>query len=684
MAGAGRRPRQRKENDLLLLLAARRLRRERERTSGGSALRVVVIAVLLLGSAVLVGAAVGAGKAVQAALDDCSLSKQVGKALPTTSLVYARSGYLLGAIPAPVHRQPVEYGAISPWIPKATVAAEDRTFWTNDGLDYTSIARAALADARACGRAVQGASTITQQLVRNLYLNDNKTLKRKITEACLSLKLTQKWSKSKILEAYLNRIPYGHRAVGIEAAARTYFGVHAERLGPAEAALLAGLPQAPSRYDPFVHPDAALKRRNTVLRAMRATGALTATQLRNAIAHPLGLHPGYVYTIRRDPQFFSYVEAQLIDAYGAKRVKQGGLRVYTTLDRHSQALAKKAIKRNLDRKTDPASAVVSINPWNGAIKAMASLVHGHQLQFNLAAQGARQTGSAFKPFVLIDAIWKKHADPNQTVYVSAPFTYQPSPAAKPWSPHTYENTFFGAETLAKGMILSDNVVYAKLTLDVGPAAVAHVAHLLGIKSHLQVVPSIGLGSNSVTPLYMASAYATIAAEGIYRKPYAIRKVVLPDGRADTSHHWGAGKGKRVIPKGVAYTLTQVLEQNVKHGTGISAQIPGRVVAGKTGTTSNWTDAWFCGYTPRRATVVWVGYPHKAVPMRSVHGIHVQGASFPASIWHDFMVPALEGKKPIDFEHAGWNMWKWEGPHGAGGGVQASGSSSSGGGSSPSG
>jgi len=680
-----RRPRRRHRHDELLpLTLALARRRNRPRGSARRALATIAVVLFASGAAVVGGIAVAAAGAVRNALTDCTLEGRTARELPSTSFVFASNGFYLGAVHGATYREPIALKDSSKWVHAATTAAEDRSFWTNDGLDYTSIARAALADASAGGKAVQGASTITQQLVRNLYLNDNKTLKRKITEACLSLKLTQKWSKSKILEAYLNRIPYGHRAVGIEAAARTYFGVHAERLGPAEAALLAGLPQAPSRYDPFVHPDAALKRRNTVLRAMRATGALTATQLRDAIAHPLGLHPGYVYTIRRDPQFFSYVEAQLIDAYGAKRVKQGGLRVYTTLDRHSQALAKKAIKRNLDRKTDPASAVVSINPWNGAIKAMASLVHGHQLQFNLAAQGARQTGSAFKPFVLIDAIWKKHADPNQTVYVSAPFTYQPSPAAKPWSPHTYENTFFGAETLAKGMILSDNVVYAKLTLDVGPAAVAHVAHLLGIKSHLQVVPSIGLGSNSVTPLYMASAYATIAAEGIYRKPYAIRKVVLPNGRADTSHHWGAGKGKRVIPKGVAYTLTQVLEQNVKHGTGISAQIPGRVVAGKTGTTSNWTDAWFCGYTPRRATVVWVGYPHKAVPMRSVHGIHVQGASFPASIWHDFMVPALEGKKPIDFEHAGWNMWKWEGPHGAGGGVQASGSSSSGGGSSPSG
>jgi penicillin-binding protein 1A len=394
---------------------------------------------------------------------------------------------------------------------------------------------------------------------------------------------------------------------------------------------------------------------------MERTGALTPLEYRRAAARPLGLHPGYVYTIRRDPQFFSYVEAQLVAAYGRERVKQGGLRVYTTLDRKAQSLANRAIRANLDRKSDPASALVSINPWNGAIEAMTSMVHGHQLQFNLAAQGRRQTGSAFKTFVLTDAIWHFHADPDTTIYDSAPFTYQPTPQAKPWKPHTYEDQFFGPETLTKATLLSDNVVYAKLTLDVGPRTVRTVARKMGIRSPLQAVASIGLGSNSVTPLELASAYATLASGGVYRKPYAIRKVVLPDGKVDRSRDWGAAKGKRVLPKGTAWMVTKVLEQNVQRGTGVAAQLPGRHAAGKTGTTSNWTDGWFAGYTPRRTTVVWVGYPHKTVPMTNVHGIHVAGGTFPAMIWHDFMQPALAGKKPLEFRQADWPMHAYHGP-----------------------
>jgi penicillin-binding protein 1A len=661
----GRRPRSSGRHDELLpLLVACARRRDRSGGSGKRVAAVIALVVALCAAAVAAGIAIASASAVQKALTGCTLGGRAIRPLPATSFVFAANGSYLGAIHAPTYREPIALTDSSTWVHAATVAAEDRSFWANDGLDYTSIARAALADVKAGGKAVQGASTITQQLVRNLYLNNSKTLDRKVTEACLSLKLTRRWSKQKILEAYLNRIPYGHRALGIEAAARTYFGVHADRLGPAQAALLAGLPQAPSRYDPFVHPDAALRRRNEVLRGMRATGALTGAQARRALARPLGLHPGYVYSIRRDPQFFSYVEAQLVRAYGRARVREGGLRVYTTLERRAQAQATRAVRRNLNRKGDPAAAVVSINPFNGAIVAMASLVRGRQLQFNLAAQGARQTGSSFKPFVLIAAIWKKHADPDRSVYVSAPFTYQPTAQSKPWSPHTYENTFFGPETLTEAMVLSDNVVYAKLTLDVGPRAVAHVAHVLGVKQPLKAVPSIGLGSNSVRPLLMASAYATMASEGVYRKPYAIAKVVLPNGKADTSHRWGARKGKRVIPRGVAYAITRVLEANVDHGTGVSAQLPGRHVAGKTGTTSDWTDAWFCGYTPRRATVVWVGYPHKELPMRDVHGIHVQGASFPASIWHDFMAATLHGRRPIDFRPASWPMHAWEGPRGA--------------------
>jgi penicillin-binding protein 1A len=641
------------------VLTARRLRLGR--TGGrGSAARVVAITVLVLGFATVVGAAVAAGKAVQVALHDCTFAGRAQKAEPITSFVYARDGYSLGAIPATLHRQPVAYSAISPWVREATVAAEDHTFWANDGLDYASIARAALADVSA-GREVQGASTITQQLVRSLYLNDDKTFARKRLEACLALKLTKSLTKPQILTMYLHRIPYGHHALGIEAAARTYFGVPASRLGPDQAAFLAGLPQAPSAYDPSVHSWAARTRRNEVLRAMRNGGSLSTARYRQLVRRKLNLHPGHGYRVIRMPNFFSYVESQLIRAYGRREVEGGGLHVYTTVDPREQTFALNTMRSTLGRPGDPASALVSIDPHSGAIRALASSWHGHELQFDLPADGARQTGSAFKPFVLTDAVWLHHADPQTTWYDSSKFTYQPTAQSKPWTPRTYENRYFGPETLFKATLLSDNVVYAKLTLDLGPASVARVAHLMGITSPLQVVPSIGLGSNSVTPLVLASAYATLASGGVYHAPYAIRKVVLSDGTVDSGHHWGPNDVHRVLPPGVAWTVTKVLQANVREGTGVRAQLPGRQAAGKTGTTTRWTDAWFAGFVPTLTTVTWVGYPLHTRSMSDVHGIEVQGGSFPAEIWHGYMTRALAGSPHGMFHGGGWVLRPYRGP-----------------------
>jgi penicillin-binding protein 1A len=653
-------PRRRRNDDaLLLLLATRRLRRARTGRRG-SGVRAVAIVVLVLGLATLVGVAVAAGKAVRAALADCSLAGRVERPLPATSLVYARNGYFLGAIPAPIHRQPVRYDAMSPWIRKATVAAEDRTFWKNDGLDFHSIARAALADVSA-GRPVQGASTITQQLVRNLYLSDDKTFARKRLEACLALKLTKKWTKREILTDYLNRIPYGHYALGIEAAARTYFGVSASRLGPDQAALLAGLPQAPTTYDPLAHKQAALTRRNEVLHAMRGDGLLSRSRYRKLVRRPLRLRPGHRYSVERMPNFFSYVQSQLVAAYGRSEAAGGGLRVYTTVDPRAQRIALNAMRSALGRRGDPASALVSLDPKTGAIRALASSWHGHELQFDLPADGARQTGSAFKTFVLTDAVWLHHADPGRTWYDSSKFTFQPTPQSKPWTPHTYENRYFGPETLTKATLLSDNVVYAKLTLDLGPRSVAHVAHVMGITSRLQPVPSIGLGSNSVTPLLLADAYATLASGGVHHNAFAIRKVVLPDGKLDKSHPWGQHGVYWALPPGVAVEVTKVLEANVRAGTGVAAQIRGREVAGKTGTTTNWTDAWFAGYTPRLTTVTWVGYPRRQRSMSDVHGIQVQGATFPAQIWHSYTAQTLGHIRPGSFGHARWPLQPYRGP-----------------------
>jgi penicillin-binding protein 1A len=357
------------------------------------------------------------------------------------------------------------------------------------------------------------------------------------------------------------------------------------------------------------------------------------------------------------PNFFSYVQAQLVHAYGRREVEDGGLRVYTTVDPRAQTIALDTMRNTLGRPGDPASALVSLDPTTGAIRALASSWHGHQFQFDLPADAARQTGSAFKTFVLTDAVWLHHADPRRTWYDSSRFTYQPTPQSKPWTPQTYEGRYFGPETLLKATLLSDNVVYAKLTLDLGPRSVAHVAHVMGITSPLQAVPSIGLGSNSVTPLTLAGAYATLASGGIHHAPFAIRKVVLPNGTVQQGPQWGPQQVYWALPPGVAATITKVLEANVREGTGVAARIPGRHVAGKTGTTTNWTDAWFAGYTPRLTTVTWVGYPLRTRSMADVHGIQVQGGTFPAQIWHGYMARVLGHERPatFDFSHASWPL-----------------------------
>jgi penicillin-binding protein 1A len=438
--------------------------------------------------------------------------------------------------------------------------------------------------------------------------------------------------------------------------------VPVSRLGPDQAAFLAGLPQAPTAYDPFARPQAALARRNEVLRALRKDGALSVRDYRRLARRPLGLHPGHGYQVERMPNFFSYVQAQLVSAYGRAEARGGGLRVYTTVDPRAQTIALNTMRKTLGRPGDPASALVSLDPSNGAIRALASSWHGHELQFDLPADGARQTGSAFKTFVLTDAVWLHNADPRRTWYDSSKFTYQPTPLSKPWTPRTYEDRYFGPETLLKATLLSDNVVYAKLTLDLGPRSVAHVAHVMGITSRLETVPSIGLGSNSVTPLTLAGAYATLASGGIHHAPFAIRKVVLPDGTVDRSHPWGPQQVYWALPPGVAATVTKVLQANVREGTGVAARIPGRHVAGKTGTTTDWTDAWFAGYTPRLTTVTWVGYPLRTRSMSDVHGIQVQGGSFPAQIWHGYMAHVLGRMRPasFNFSHAAWPLRPYHG------------------------
>jgi penicillin-binding protein 1A len=623
----------------------RRRARVRERRHGRR--KGVVLVLLLLVAIPLVLALSGYG-AWAGFKNSCSLSSLQPVSIGENSFVYAADGTLLGSIPAERNRQPVALSRISPWMSNAVISTEDRRFYQHGGVDWWGIFRAAWRDVTK-GKVVEGGSTIPQQVVRNLYpVSRERTLQRKVKEACLAVKLSKNWSKDRILATWMNQVYFGNHAYGVEAAAQTYFSKHASDLSLEQAALLAGLPQAPSLYDPILFPQTALARRAHVLKALYDNGDIPVERYQAAIAdRNLHLRPGQLYSQIREPYFFSYVRDQLIAEYGAKTVQSGGLRVYTTIDPAFQRAATRAIRDTLYLKDDPAAALVSINPANGAIRAMTSVYPGGvKNEFNLVAQARRQAGSTFKTFVLTQAV-DDGMNPASTSYVSAPFTWQPDPAIPPWNVSTYSHSYSGLISVQQATLQSDNTVYAKLTLDVGPQNVADMAHKLGVQSPLQPVPSIGLGSNAVSPLDMASAYATLAAGGVYSRPMAIRKVILPNGKEDDQAGWGRPARRRVIPDWVAATVTGILHQNVLYGTGTGANF-GRDAAGKTGTTDDHADAWFCGYLPNLEATVWVGYPQGEVPMESVHGIAVAGGSFPAEIWRRFMEQAVRYSPPQDF------------------------------------
>jgi len=583
----------------------------------------------------------------------CDLSALQPVRQGNSSLVYGANGSLIGVLPAVENRTAVARGAMSPWMPKATVAIEDRRFYDHGGIDPIGILRALVADVSA-GHLVQGGSTITQELVRNLYLSRDKTLQRKVVEACLAVKLARVWSKDRILTAYLNDVYYGNHAYGIEAAAETYFSVPASRLTLEQAAVLAGLPQAPSYYDPLHSPAAALGRRDAVLAALRRSGDITQARYTAAV-HDRSLHlrPSPAYA-SREPYLVGYVENLLEQAYGAATVRAGGLKIYTTIRPRLQRAAVHALSQVVYARHDPAAAIVSVDPATGAIRAMAAVTPATaDNEFNLATTAERQAGSTFKPIVLAAAV-EQGMNPWATRYLSAPF-YD---AALQWRVQTYDGAYAGPETVAAATIHSDNTVYARLALDVGPDAIAGMAQRLGVQTKLEATPSLALGTGAVTPLDMASVYATLAAGGVYSKPLAIRRVAFPDGKVDSG--WGQPQRERVVPDWVAATVTRVLEENMLHGTGVGAHVPGRVDAGKTGTTDNYADAWFCGYTPSLEATVWIGYPQAEKPMLDVHGAAVSGPTLPATAWRLFMERAVAGSTndafPAPVSPAQFTLW----------------------------
>ncbi len=565
------------------------------------------------------------------------------------TLIYSADGKLLARLYLE-DRTVVPYSKIATELVDATVAVEDERFYLHKGVDWQGIGRAVITNVVAPSGRPEGASTITQQYVRNTILLREKTtltLERKVREAYVAMELEKRLSKREILALYLNTVYFGEGAYGVESAARTFFAKHAADLTLPQAALLAGLVQQPSRLDPYDNPKGAVERRRQVLERMRANGYITPEQYEKADATPLKLKraPKPESGIYRAPYFVAYVKKQLQQRYSQSVVFQGGLRVYTSLDTRLQRYAEAAVKASLGDRGDPDTALVSIDPRTGHIKAMYGGRDYSKNKFNLATQGRRQPGSSFKTFVLATAL-EEGIPPYRYIDSSSPAFIPTKP--QPWEVSNSEGSGHGLVSLESATRASINTVFARLIWEIGAAKVVKVARKMGITSTLPAYPSIGLGASNVTPLEMASAYGTLATGGVHYKPVAITRVVNGDGKTILRVR---PKGTKALTPEVAGTATDILRGVITGGTGTRASI-GRPAAGKTGTSQNYRDAWFVGYTPQLVTSVWVGYYKTETSMRSVNGRRGFGGTLAAPIWAAYMEPALKGVSELDFQKHG--------------------------------
>jgi penicillin-binding protein 1A len=549
-----------------------------------------------------------------------------------SAFLFAKDGQLIARVNAEERREIVPFRRVPEVVRQSFLAAEDERFYEHSGVDALAIGRALWNDLT--GGRFQGGSTITQQLVRNTadpYVGRERTLSRKLREALTAIRIERRFSKNRIFEMYLNQIYFGQGAYGVETAAQEYFGRHVWNLDLAQAATLAGLVASPTHYNPRSEPQAARSRRNWVLDRMVTLGFVSGAEATEAKAEP-------VTVVAPEPQesqaayFVDWLTRDIRRRHGADVLYRGGLRVETTLDLGMQHAAEQAIAGVLNLPGDPQAALVSIDIRTGGVLAMVGGRDFHHSQVNLATgQGGtgRQAGSAFKPFVLAAAL--EHGITPYDVY-AAPGSIT-IPGSPPWPVSNYGGSSYGSLSVRSATVNSVNTVYAQLIDEVGPENVAELARSMGIRSPLPEVPSLALGTAEVTPLEMTSAFATLASGGIYRRPTGVRWIT--DARGQTVERFDAG-GRRALPENTADQVTDILLDVVAGGTGTGAQLPGIAVAGKTGTTQNYADAWFCGYTSDVATCVWIGYARGQVPMSSVHGIPVTGGSLPADIWRAFM------------------------------------------------
>lgn len=561
-----------------------------------------------------------------------------------SSQIYDINGKLITTIHSEENRLPVSINKIPINLQNAFVAAEDARFYQHIGIDPRGILRAVWSNITG-GGVSEGGSTITQQLAKNALLSQERTLKRKIQEAMLALQIERQYTKSEILELYLNQIYFGQGAYGVQSAAMVYFGKNVEDLSLEECAMLAGIPKSPNYYSPLNNLKAAMERQGTVLDQMVKYEFITSSTATKAHNTKLKLvsHPAQSDNKTTTASYFiDYVTQHLIDKYGADAVYKDGLKIYTSLDLTMQEAAEKAMEQLPDGRTDsnglkqPQGALVAIDPHTGQIRAM---VGGRGTdQFNRAILAERQPGSAFKPFVYLAAI-ESGMTPSSTVD-DAPISFGS------WSPMNYDNRFRGQVTLRTALENSLNVPTVKIANQVGVDKPLYYAQQMGISTLVlqgatndrNLAMSLGGLTRGVTPLEIASAYGVFANQGIHVEPTAIVKVVDRNGKIleqYTPHE------KAVVNERSAYILTDMLRGVMTNGTGTGANI-GRPAAGKTGTTNDYKDAWFVGFTPDLVASVWIGYDSDG----NLNG--VTGGTTPATIWHTFMTKALVDTPARDF------------------------------------
>jgi penicillin-binding protein 1A len=676
---------------------SRRDRNRRLRHQAHPMRRAVLVFAGVLTVGLVAGATVFGAWIVRVVDDTPNIDQLRPKPQPSVSIVYGADGSRLGFITGDTVRLPVNGRGVPPALRRATVAIEDRRFYHHGGVDMLGVARAA-AENVVNGRTVQGGSSLTMQLVRNLYLPHTryqKTLERKVREAKLADQLENEHSKAWILSQYLDNVPYGtvggQTAVGVQAASRLFFDKPVDELTLSQSALLAGLPQAPTLDNPFLHPHRARQRRNEVLHAMAKARAITPGQALEAARTPLGVRRNSFFQQRSDPYVVDFVEQELRRRYGEAALKQGGFKIQTSIDPRLQRLGRAAIADHLNQPGQPSAALTSIDPSNGHIRALVTSTAYDKSEFNYATSAHRQAGSTFKAIDLMAAV-RKGINPDTTYYDSRPLGAGWLPREPTWSVATDDHTYRGSISLSEAIAVSDNTVYAQLGADLGGDAIRRAAYDMGVTSHLDGFPAESIGGLriGVTPLEMADAYATIADGGWRNTATAIVRVTL-DGK--TVEPKVPATRRRKFTDGQAARVTKALEGVLDHGTAAGLGI-GCPAAGKTGTTSSFTDAWFIGYTPKLSTSVWVGYPTETASMSSVPGYgEVFGATIPAPIWQQYMEGAI-GNDCVSFPSPknGFSATPFRGSRsttgspssGGSGDVSGSGGSGSGGGGGSSG